>query len=76
MDADDRQREKHMTRELAKSLVVMHQELRRAGMTRLLAAAITFQHYKTLTVPDNPMDQVAGAMLEMIERQRVEDDDD
>jgi predicted membrane chloride channel (bestrophin family) len=75
MDADDRQREKHMTRQLAESLGVMYREMRRAGLSRLLSSAITLQHYRTLTAPDNPMDEVAGAMLEMIESQRKEEDD-
>jgi hypothetical protein len=53
----------------------MYREMRRAGLSRLLSSAITLQHYRTLTAPDNPMDEVAGAMLEMIESQRKEEDD-
>jgi len=76
MDLDDRQREKHMSRQLAESLAVMYRELRRAGVHRFLATAITFQHYKLLVTPDNPMDQVAQAMSEMIERTRPEEEDE
>lgn len=75
MDADDRQIEKHLSRELAKSLVVMHQELRRAGMGRILSFWITLNHYKTLVTPDNPMNEVAERMIAMMERHERDDDE-
>lgn len=64
-----------MSRELAKSLVVMHQELRRAGMGRILANWITFHHYRTLVAPDNPMEEVAAKMIAMMERHMDDDDE-
>ncbi len=73
MDRDDIQQHRHAARFTAIGLSIFHEEMRKAGLPRLVAGALTIEHYRMLMRPDFA-DEIAEAMSRM--QQAEQDDDD
>ena len=52
MDRDDIQQHRHMSRFTATGLSIFYREMRAAGLPRLVAGALTVEHYRMLMRPD------------------------